>query len=95
MGAKILTIITITIPLLSLGVMIYFILKQFGGSSFRKKCESSDDCHQGTYCTYNNVFEYNICEKCCPDNLRNQGNCVMCEKDSLKIGECPKFACNT
>ena len=68
--------------------------KQFGVIS-NNKCETSDVCRKGTYCTYNNVFGYNICESCCHANsaLNKGGQCEKCTEDSHKIGECPDFEC--
>ena len=94
MGAKILTIIIITISLISIGAIIYFILKQFGAIS-SDKCQTSNDCNKGMYCTFNPTFKYHICESCCHANsgLNKGGSCEKCKSDPHRKGDCPDFEC--
>lgn len=94
-GAKIMTILVIMIPIISLCVMIYFILKQFGVIS-KDECKKHSECNSGMYCTFNTTFKHKICENCCGG--LNKQNCGACHNDPHRIGDsslCPDFTCDT
>jgi hypothetical protein len=94
-GAKMMTILVIMIPAISLCVMIYFILKQFVLS--KDECKKHSDCHHSEYCAYLPPVKHNVCTGCC-EGLSKGTNCGACIKDPHRIGDkslCPDFTCDT
>ena len=92
-GAKMMTILVIMIPAISLCVMIYFILKQFVLS--KDECKKHSDCNKTEYCKYSSLHKHNICEACCIGRTFNKGGaCEQCKGDDQKVGvTCPTHTC--